>query len=233
MSALLNIGNLYAGYDKSQVLKGIDLSVQPGEIVSLLGRNGAGRSTLVKAIMGQVEASGSIRFKQEEMLGWSTYKIARAGIAYVAESRDVFPTLTVAQNLALGEQPDRKSRWSIADMTALFPHLEKRMHVVAGLLSGGEQQMLALARAMLGDPELILVDEPTEGLSPQLVGLIAEFLKKIARNGTAVLLIEQKLSIALSISQRVYLMGHGQIVHEGTPQNLREQDVLCREWLAI
>jgi len=233
MSALLSIANLYAGYDKSQVLKGIDLSVQPGEIVSLLGRNGAGRSTLVKAIMGQIQASGSIRFKQEEMLGWPTYKIARAGIAYVAESRDVFPTLTVAQNLALGEQRDRKSRWSIADMTALFPHLEKRMHVAAGLLSGGEQQMLALARAMLGDPELILVDEPTEGLSPQLVGLIAEFLQKIARNGTAVLLIEQKLSIALSISQRIYLMGHGQIVHEGTPENLREHDTLCREWLAI
>ena len=233
MSPLLHIANLYAGYDKSQVLKGIDLLVQPGEIVSLLGRNGAGRSTLVKAIMGQVEASGSIRFMQEEMLGWPTYKIARAGIAYVAESRDVFPTLTVAQNLALGEPPDRKSRWSITDMTAVFPHLEKRMHVAAGLLSGGEQQMLALARAMLGDPELILVDEPTEGLSPQLVGLIAEFLQKIAKSGTAVLLIEQKLSIALSISQRVYLMGHGQIVHEGTPENLREHDDLCREWLAI
>lgn len=233
MTTLLRIANLSAGYDKSQVLRGINLSVEQGEIVSLLGRNGAGRSTLVKAIMGQVNASGTIHFKNEQILGWPTYRIARAGLGYVAESRDVFPALTVTQNLALGERYDGRSRWTVADMLQLFPHLKKRLHVAAGLLSGGEQQMLALARAMLGDPDLILVDEPTEGLAPQLVALIAAFLKEVAGRGTAVLLIEQKLSIALTISQRLYLLGHGQIVHAGTPESLHEHDALCREWLAI
>ncbi|MDQ7968829.1 MAG: ABC transporter ATP-binding protein [Oxalicibacterium faecigallinarum] len=233
MSDLLRITDLFAGYDNSSVLQGINLSVRSGEIVALLGRNGAGRSTLVKSIMGLIKARGSIRFHDQEILGWPTYRIARAGIAYVAESRDVFPTLTVAQNLQLGEKRRGASRWSMTDMIRLFPHLEKRLQVPAGVLSGGEQQMLALARAMLIDPALLIVDEPTEGLAPQLVELIAAFLREVRDQGTAILLIEQKQSIALSIAQRVYLMGHGQIVHEGTPENLIEHDALCREWLTI
>ena len=213
MSALLEIKNLHAFYGKSHVLHGINLSIAQGEIVSLLGRNGVGRSTMVKAAMGMVEATGSIVFKGEEILGAPTYKIARKGLGYVAESREVFPTLTVAQNLLLGVQD--KSRWSADDMYRLFPRLQERQHVQAGVLSGGEQQMLALCRTLMGDPDLIMIDEPTEGLAPQMVALVANFLQELVQRGVSVLLIEQKLAIALDISQRVYVMGHGQIVFEG------------------
>lgn len=231
MSALLEIKNLHAYYGKSHVLHGIDISIAQGEIVSLLGRNGVGRSTMVKAAMGMVEATGSIRFKGEEILGVPTYKIARKGLGYVAESREVFPTLTVAQNLLLGAQ--EKSRWSADDMYRLFPRLQERQHVQASVLSGGEQQMLALCRTLMGDPELIMIDEPTEGLAPQMVQLVANFLQELGQRGVSVLLIEQKLAIALEISQRVYVMGHGQIVFEGSPQDLQMQAAIRQEWLGV
>ncbi len=231
MSALLEIKNLHAFYGKSHVLHGINLSIAQGEIVSLLGRNGVGRSTMVKAAMGMVEATGSIVFKGEEILGLPTYKIARKGLGYVAESREVFPTLTVAQNLLLGVQ--EKSRWSTDDMYRLFPRLQERQHVQAGVLSGGEQQMLALCRTLMGDPDLIMIDEPTEGLAPQMVALVADFLQELVQRGVSVLLIEQKLAIALEISQRVYVMGHGQIVFEGSPQDLQSQAAIRKEWLGV
>jgi branched-chain amino acid transport system ATP-binding protein len=231
MSALLEIKNLHAYYGKSHVLHGINLSIAQGEIVSLLGRNGVGRSTMVKAAMGMVEASGSILFKGEEILGAPTYQIARKGLGYVAESREVFPTLTVAQNLLLGAQD--KSRWSADDMYRLFPRLQERQHVQAGVLSGGEQQMLALCRTLMGDPDLIMIDEPTEGLAPQMVTLVANFLLELRQRGVSVLLIEQKLAIALEISQRVYVMGHGQIVFEGSPQDLQAQTTIRNEWLGV
>lgn len=231
MSALLEIKNLHAFYGKSHVLHGINLSIAQGEIVSLLGRNGVGRSTMVKAAMGMVEAMGSILFKGEEILGAPTYKIARKGLGYVAESREVFPTLTVAQNLLLGVQD--KSRWSADDMYRLFPRLQERQHVQAGVLSGGEQQMLALCRTLMGDPDLIMIDEPTEGLAPQMVALVANFLQELVQRGVSVLLIEQKLAIALDISQRVYVMGHGQIVFEGSPQDLQAQTAIRNEWLGV
>jgi branched-chain amino acid transport system ATP-binding protein len=231
MSALLEIKNLHAFYGKSHVLHGINLSIAQGEIVSLLGRNGVGRSTMVKAAMGMVEATGSIVFKGEEILGAPTYKIARKGLGYVAESREVFPTLTVAQNLLLGVQD--KSRWSADDMYRLFPRLQERQHVQAGVLSGGEQQMLALCRTLMGDPDLIMIDEPTEGLAPQMVALVANFLQELVQRGVSVLLIEQKLAIALDISQRVYVMGHGQIVFEGSPQDLQAQTAIRNEWLGV
>lgn len=233
MSALLHIENLHAYYGKSHVLQGVDLVVQQGEIVSLLGRNGVGRSTTVKAVMGQIEATGSIRFKGEEMLGLKTFEIAHKGLAYVAENREVFPTLTVAQNLLLGEKKGKASRWNADDMYRLFPQLKERRQVMAGVLSGGEQQMLALCRSLMGDPDLIMIDEPTEGLAPQMVALVAGFLKELAHRGVSVLLIEQKLAIALEISQRVYVMGHGKIVFEGRPQSLRADAAIRREWLAI
>lgn len=231
MSALLEIKNLHAYYGKSHVLHGINLSIAQGEIVSLLGRNGVGRSTMVKAAMGMVEATGSILFKGEEILGAPTYQIARKGLGYVAESREVFPTLTVAQNLLLGAQD--KSRWSAEDMYRLFPRLQERQHVQAGVLSGGEQQMLALCRSLMGDPDLIMIDEPTEGLAPQMVTLVANFLQELRQRGVSVLLIEQKLAIALEISQRVYVMGHGQIVFEGSPQDLQAQTAIRNEWLGV
>lgn len=231
MSALLEIKNLHAFYGKSHILHGIDLTIQAGEIVSLLGRNGAGRSTTVKAAMGMVAATGSIRFKGEEILGLPTHRIARRGLGYVAESREVFPTLTVAQNLLLGAQA--RSRWTADDMYRLFPRLQERQHVQAGVLSGGEQQMLALCRTLMGDPELIMIDEPTEGLAPQMVALVANFLQELVQRGVSVLLIEQKLAIALKISQRVYVMGHGQIVFAGSPQQLQADAAIRQEWLGV
>lgn len=233
---LLEIENLHAFYDQSHVLHGVSLQVDAGEIVSVLGRNGVGRSTLLKAIMGLVRVQGSIRFRQTEMVGLKTFDIARHGIAYVPESRDVFPGLTVAQNLLLGQQRNKnlqQAAWTQADMYAMFPQLEKRRNVAAGLLSGGEQQMLSLSRSLMGNPELILIDEPTEGLSPQMVELVAGYLQALRQRGIAVLLIEQKQTIALDISQRLYVMGHGAVVFDGTPQQLQEAVALRREWLEI
>ena len=235
MTALLEIKNLHAFYGKSHVLHGVDLVVNQGEIVSLLGRNGVGRSTTVKAAMGQVEATGSIRFKGEEMVGLKAFQIAHKGLGYVPEHRDIFPTLTVEQNLILGEKKgsSKSARWSSKDMYQMFPRLQERQHTQAGVLSGGEQQMLTLCRTLMGDPDLIMIDEPTEGLAPKIVDLVAEYLKELKNRGISVLLVEQKLAIALEISQRVYVMGHGAIVFEGTPQDLRTNGAIRKEWLEV
>lgn len=231
---MLEIRGLQAYYGKSHVLHGVDLQVRPGEIVSLLGRNGAGRSTLVKAAMGQVQAHGSIRFRNEEILGLKAYQVARKGLGYVPESRDVFPTLTVEQNLLLGEKSAaRAPRWTLADMYRLFPRLEERRAVAAGVLSGGEQQMLTLCRTLMGDPDLIMIDEPTEGLAPKIVAQVADYLQALRDKGISVLLVEQKLAIALDIAQRVYVMGHGAMVFEGTPDELRADAAVRKEWLEV
>ncbi|MDY7538130.1 ABC transporter ATP-binding protein [Undibacterium sp. RTI2.1] len=233
MSALLEIKDLNAFYGKSHVLHGVDLVVNQGEIVSLLGRNGVGRSTTVKATMGQVNSTGSIKFKGEEIIGLKAFQIAHKGLGYVPENRDIFPTLTVEQNLILGEKSGKKSRWALDDMYQMFPRLKERQHTAAGVLSGGEQQMLTLCRTLMGDPDLIMIDEPTEGLAPKIVELVAEYLKELKNRGISVLLVEQKLAIALEISQRVYVMGHGCIVFEGTPSELRANDAIRREWLEV
>jgi branched-chain amino acid transport system ATP-binding protein len=237
MSALLEIRGLHAYYGKSHVLHGVDLTVGEGEIVSLLGRNGVGRSTTVKAAMGQVDATGSIRFKGEEMIGLKAFQIAHKGLGYVPENRDIFPSLTVEQNLILGEKKrDRKAaapRWSLADMYGMFPRLKERQHTAAGVLSGGEQQMLTLCRTLMGDPDLIMIDEPTEGLAPKIVDLVAEYLNTLKERGISILLVEQKLAIALEISQRVYVMGHGSIVFEGSPTDLRGNAAIRKEWLEV
>ena len=234
---VLDIRDLHAYYGKSHVLHGVDLHVDAGEIVSLLGRNGVGRSTTVKAAMGQVRASGSIRFKGDELLGLKAYQIAHKGLGYVPESRDIYPTLTVEQNLILGEKRDRKktraARWSMADMYTLFPRLKERRHTSAGVLSGGEQQMLTLCRTLMGDPDLIMIDEPTEGLAPKVVDQVADYLMALKARGISVLLVEQKLAIALDISQRLYVMGHGAIVFEGTPADLRGAAQMRKEWLEV
>jgi branched-chain amino acid transport system ATP-binding protein len=233
---MLDVENLHAYYGKSHILHGVHLHVGRGEIVSLLGRNGVGRSTTVKAIMGQVQAEGSVRFNNEQMLGLKAYQIAHKGLGYVPESRDIFPALTVEQNLLLGmkgSKPDKSARWSIADMYRLFPRLEERARVEAGMISGGEQQMLTLCRTLMGDPDLVMIDEPTEGLAPKIVELLAELFKEIKNRGVSILLVEQKLAIALKISQRLYVMGHGRIVFEGTPQELRENSTIRKEWLEV
>jgi branched-chain amino acid transport system ATP-binding protein len=231
---MLKLDNLNAFYGKSHVLHGVHFEVRPGEIVALLGRNGSGRSTTVKAIMGLVEGTGSVRWKDSEILGRKAFEIAHAGIGYVPENRDIFPTLTVHQNLLLGQKSGAKNpRWGFDDMYRLFPRLKERQHTEAGVLSGGEQQMLTLCRALMGDPELIMIDEPTEGLAPKIVELVAEYLRELKRRGISVLLVEQKLTIALEVSQRCLVMGHGQIVFEGSPAELRANVDIRREWLEV
>jgi branched-chain amino acid transport system ATP-binding protein len=230
---LLRVENLQAYYGKSHVLHGVDLTVGNGEIVSLLGRNGVGRSTTAKAIMGLVEATGTLEFKSHDLTRLGTHEIARLGIGYVPESRDVFPTLTVEENLRLGVQRGRTARWSYADVYRLFPRLQERARTRGGVLSGGEQQMLTLARTMMGDPELVIIDEPTEGLAPLIVELVGNFLRELRDRGVSILLIEQKLTIAMQISQRVYVMGHGHMVFHGSPQDLRASKLIRREWLEV
>jgi branched-chain amino acid transport system ATP-binding protein len=231
----LHLDNLHAFYGKSHVLHGVSLDVKPGEIVSLLGRNGSGRSTTAKTIMGLVDGQGSIKWNGQEILGQKAYEIAHLGIGYVPENRDIFPELTVHQNLMLGEKGGRKNkpRWSFEDMYKMFPRLKERQHTEAGVLSGGEQQMLTLCRTLMGDPDLIMIDEPTEGLAPKIVELVAEYLKELRRRGISVLLVEQKLTIALEISERCYVMGHGRIVFEGTPADLRANAYIRKEWLEV
>jgi len=231
---LLDVSNLHAYYGKSHILHGVDMKVGEGEIVSLLGRNGSGRSTTVKTIMGLVAGEGSIRLRDQQILGHRTFDIAHRGIGYVPENRDIFPKLTVHQNLLLGEKRGKKNpRWSFDDMYKLFPRLKEREHTEAGVLSGGEQQMLTLCRTLMGDPDLIMIDEPTEGLAPKIVELVAEYLMELKRRGVSVLLVEQKLTIALQISERCYVMGHGSIVFEGAPADLRANADIRKEWLEV
>ena len=234
MTGLLELKDLHAYYGKSHVLHGVSLHVGQGEIVSLLGRNGSGRSTTVKAIMGLVEATGSVRWRQQELVGRKAFEIAHLGIGYVPENRDIFPRLTVHQNLLLGQKSAAKNpRWSFDDMYAMFPRLKERQHTEAGVLSGGEQQMLTLCRTLMGDPDLIMIDEPTEGLAPKIVELVAEYLRELQRRGISVLLVEQKLTIALEVSERCLVMGHGQIVFEGSPAQLKADAYIRKEWLEV
>jgi branched-chain amino acid transport system ATP-binding protein len=232
--SLLKIDNLHAYYGKSHVLHGVHMEVKAGEITALLGRNGSGRSTTAKAIMGLVDAQGSMLWRDQQILGKKTYEIAHLGIGYVPESRDIFPTLTVEQNLYLGQKSARKAgRWSLDDMYQMFPRLKERQHMLAGVMSGGEQQMLTLCRTLMGDPDLIIIDEPTEGLAPKIVELVAQYLKELKRRGISVLLIEQKLTIAMEISDKCMVMGHGSIVFTGTPSQLRNDSYIRKEWLEV
>lgn len=232
--ALLEVSGLNAYYGKSHILQGVDFHVDEGEIVSLLGRNGVGRSTTIKAIMGDVPPQGSIRFKGREIAGLKPHQIARLGLGYVPENRDIFPSLTVRQNLLLGQKSARQAgRWAMSDMFALFPRLEERADTPAGVLSGGEQQMLTMCRTLMGDPDLVMIDEPTEGLAPMMVELVAKLLGEIAERGISILLVEQKLTIALKISRRLYVMGHGHIVFEGTPAEFAANTRVREEWLEV
>ncbi|MDQ3189755.1 MAG: ABC transporter ATP-binding protein [Pseudomonadota bacterium] len=230
---MLHVDNLQAYYGKSHVLHGVDLTVKRGEIVSLLGRNGVGRSTTAKAIMGLVDCTGSVKFNGRDLTQLKTHEIAHLGLGYVPESRDIFPTLTVEENLRLGVKGRHVGKWTCEQTYQLFPSLRQRARTEAGVLSGGEQQMLTLARTMMGDPELIIIDEPTEGLAPLIVAMVSQFLQQLRQRGVSVLLIEQKLTIALQISQRIYVMGHGHMVFEGTPEDLKANNLIRQEWLEV
>ena len=234
MTAMLEVRDLHAYYGKSHILQGVNFTVGNGEIVGLLGRNGVGRTTTIKAIIGEVPPQGSITFKGREIAGMKSHEIARLGLGHVPENRDIFPTLTTRENLLLGiKDPKAKSRWTIEDMFELFPNLRQRADIAGGALSGGEQQMLTMCRTLMGDPELIMIDEPTEGLAPMLTAQVSELLEEIAKRGVSILLVEQKLTIALNISHRLYIMGHGNIVFEGTPKDLSANKKIRKEWLEV
>ena len=233
-AAMLEVRDLHAFYGKSHVLRGVDLDVGAGEVVALPGRNGVGRSTTAKAIMGEVAPQGSVRFKGEDVAGWPSHRIARAGLGYVPENRDVFPMMTVRQNLTLGIKDMRRpGRWTPERALEMFPNLAQRADTAAGVLSGGEKQMLTICRTLMGDPDLVIIDEPTEGLAPLIVAQVGELIAEIAREGVAILLVEQKLSIALKIAARVYVMGHGEIVWTGTPDEFAARDDIRQEWLEV
>ena len=230
---MLSVQGLQAWYGKSQVLRGVDLHVGRGEIVALLGRNGAGRSTMLKAIMGGVVREGQIKFDGAEISRLPPHQVARLGLGYVPEDRSIFPDLTTVQNLVLGEKKGPGGKFGLDDAYALFPRLQERADAPAGALSGGEQQMLAMCRTLMGSPALLMVDEPTEGLAPMMVQRVRELLVAVAARGVTILLVEQKLDIALAISQRLYVMGHGEIVFEGTPASLAGDAGVRREWLEV
>lgn len=231
---MLEVRELSAYYGRSHILQGVNLHAGKGEIVSLLGRNGVGRSTTCKAIMGLVPPHGSIRFRDQEIAGLKPHAIAHRGIGYVPEDRAIFPRLTVLQNLELGlKKKGQSGRWKIEDVFTLFPRLGERTHVLGGFISGGEQQMLTMCRTLLGDPDFIMIDEPTEGLAPKMVEQVRMLIQEIAQSGISVLLVEQKLTIALAISHRLYVMGRGKIVFEGTPAEFEADTSVRREWLEI
>jgi branched-chain amino acid transport system ATP-binding protein len=231
---MLEVENLHAHYGKSHVLHGVNFTVGEGEVVSLLGRNGSGRSTTAKAIMGLVQAKGTVRWRGQSLLGKPPHEIARLGVGYVPENKDVFPRLTVHQNLMLGQKGSAtRTRWDFDDMYVLFPRLRERQHVPAGVLSGGEQQMLTLCRTLMGEPALMLIDEPTEGLAPQVVEQVAAFLLNLKTERMSMVLIDQKLSFALAISDRIVVMGHGEVVFNGSPQAFDQHPEIRREWLEL
>jgi branched-chain amino acid transport system ATP-binding protein len=232
MKPLLEIDALHAWYGASHVLHGVGLHIAEGEVVALQGRNGSGRSTLAKAIMGLVKTQGTLTFRGASLSGIRPHRIARLGLGYVPEQRDVFPTLTVRENLLLGMK-SRAGRFGIADAEKLFPVLRERSTVRAGALSGGEQQMLALARTLVGDPSFVIVDEPAEGLAPQIVAQLAACFRAMQAQGMAMLLIEQRMLIARDLATRVAVMGHGTIVFDGTPAALAANPRVTGEWLSV
>lgn len=231
---MLEVKNLNAYYGKSHILQGLNISVKEGEIVSLLGRNGVGRSTVLKSLMGMIKTDGSIIFDEKEINGKDIHEIANYGIGYVSENRDIFPDLTVRENLELGKKNNKYGiKWEIEELFDLFPNLKNRIDVMGGVLSGGEQQMLTICRSLMGCPKLIMIDEPTEGLSPQMVNNVENLLKNIAKKGVSILLVEQKLTIAFNLSNRLYVMGHGRIVYEGTPNEIKNNNTVVKEWLEV
>lgn len=219
----LEIQGLHAGYGPVQVLRGVHLHVRAGELLLVLGRNGSGRSTLLKALMGLIPATGSARLDGRELLAQPAHHRARLGLGYVPEQREIFPRLSVRQNLLLGAKPaltgPGASPWNETTVLSLFPALTPRLGVSAQVLSGGEQQMLAIARALMGNPDLLLLDEPTEGLAPQRVAATADLVARLRSLGLGLLVVEQK-PWARALADRVVVLGDGRVQFEGPPRDL-------------
>ena len=231
-----DVCDLHAHYGKSHVLDGFSIGLERAEIVALLGRNGSGRSTALKAMAGMIRPSaGSVKLDGAELAGLRPYQIVRAGLAYVPEDRQVFENLTVDENLIVGLRATSsgKAIWSIPDIYNLFPNLGERRNTKAGYLSGGEQQMLTISRSLLTRPDVLLVDEPTEGLAPLVVESLIEVLQNVRRAGVAIILVEQKLAIALRVSSRCHVIGRGKVMFSGTPEEIAANEAIRRQWLEM
>src|SRR5499427_609529 len=234
---LLAVEELHAHYGKSHILHGVSLQIDAGEIVCLLGRNGVGKSTTLKSIMGLVRPSrGRVLFKERAIEGLPPYRVARLGLGYVPEERRIFPTITVRENLLMGIKGTRagngarENGWTLERVYEFFPRLKERERQRAGTLSGGEQQMLTMGRTLMGNPDLLLVDEPTEGLAPMIVEQVERILQAIHAGGTPVLLVEQSMETALALAERVYVMSKGQIVFQGSVRELQESDTVRKQY---
>jgi branched-chain amino acid transport system ATP-binding protein len=235
---LLEVNQIHTYYDDSHVLDGITLEVARGELVAILGRNGVGKSTTLKSIMGIAPArSGSIRFKGKEIQALPPYRIARMGIGYVPEERRIFPELTVRENLIMGlksgKRKEQNPRWTIERAYHQFPQLAKRDSALGSNLSGGEQQMLTLVRTLMGEPELILIDEPSEGLSPIMAEAILALIKEIHQEGIAVLLVDRNLPFTCGLAERVYIMIKGTIGYTGPGSEVLENTEIQAKFLAV
>ena len=237
---LLKVEDLNTYYGASHVLQGISLNVDEGELVALLGRNGMGKSTTLKTIMGLVKSkSGSVVFEGREITGYPPYKAARAGLGYVPEDRRIFPELSVLDNLILGIKggkigdPNNPNLWTIERIFKHFPKLKERTHQKGKFLSGGEQQMLSIGRSLMGNPRLLLVDEPTEGLAPLMVQEVRNVLEEINKAGVSILLVEHNLKVALSLANRVYLMGKAHIGFKGSVEELRDNKQVREKYLEV
>ena len=233
---LLKAEEVHTFYGKSHILQGVSFEVGSGEMVALLGRNGVGKSTTLKSILGLVSAQkGSIQFKGEELVGLRPYKVCRLGIGYVPEERRIFPDLTVRQNLMMGIKPNHRvdQPWTIEKIYGYFPQLEKRDRQKGKHLSGGEQQMLTIGRTLMGNPELLLVDEATEGLAPALVDLVIQILRRINEEGCSILIVEHAVDVALSLAARAYVMSKGEIVFRGTGEEILTDSEIRRKYLEV
>jgi len=233
---ILEVGNIYTAYGLSQILFGVSLKVQEGEVISLLGRNGVGKTTTLRSIMGLTPPkSGSIKWRGEEIVGKPTYEISRLGIGFVPEDRRIFSDLTVWENLDVGIQPGRKREnvWTLERVFDLFPALKPIQSRKGGYLSGGEQQMLTIARTLMSNPDLLLLDEPSEGLAPLVVQQLGEQIAKLRREGMTILLCEQNQRFSLDLSDRIYILEKGTIKFEGTVQDFLKDEKIGRTYLAV
>lgn len=232
---ILEVQDLYTAYGLSQVLFGVSLSVEEGEVVSILGRNGVGKTTTLRSIMGLVRpSSGSVRWKGQEIVGLAPYEIARLGIGFVPEDRRIFADLTVWENLDVARRPAaRGDGWTVARVYELFPALRDLQSRRGGFLSGGEQQMLTVARTLMGNPDLLLLDEPSEGLAPLVVEQLREQMLRLRAEGIAILLCEQSTKFSLGLSTRAYILEKGRVCYRGTLEELEANEELSRTYLAV
>ena len=233
---MLQVEKIDTFYGSSQILFKVSLEISAGEVVALLGRNGAGKTTTLRSIMGLTRPKrGSITYKGDDISRKPTYKIANMGIGYVPENRIIFPDLSVLDNLNLASKTSSEggNGWGVKRVFELFPVLKSRAHQHGGTLSGGEQQMLTIARTLMGNPNLILVDEPTEGLAPLLVKEVRKLILAIAETGTTILLSEQNIKFSFKSSKRVYIIEKGEIQYEGSVESLRENESVMKKYLAV